>query len=94
LFREKPKDKFQIIQEVLNRNANDFFEEADCNEFFFNSFIENKFDFEELKNKGRLKFSDEYRIGCIKELVEVEYGNNFNSICCIGRTWWKDLSSN
>ena len=39
--------------------------------------MENKFDFEELKKKGQLKLKDDFRIGCIKEIVEVEYGQNF-----------------
>ena len=35
LFRDKPKTKFEIIQEMLDRDAREFFPKKDSLDFFY-----------------------------------------------------------
>lgn len=78
LFEEQPKSKFELIQEVLDRPYQQYFEKKEGNEFFFRNLENSQHNFETLYNNGSLKFKDEFRIRNIKELVTIEYGPEFN----------------
>ena len=72
------KSKFELIQEVLDRPYQQYFERKEGNEFFFRNLENSRHNFEKLYQSGSLKFKDEFRIRNIKELVTIEYGPEFN----------------
>ena len=78
LFDDQPKNKFELIQEVLDRPYHQYFERKEGNEFFFRNLENSRHNFENLYQQGSLKFKDEFRIRNIKELVTIEYGPEFN----------------
>lgn len=73
-FNDMPKSKFDLIQEVLDRPYQQYFESKQGNDFFFKNLENSRHKFENLYNSGALKFKDEFRIRNIKELVTIEYG--------------------
>ena len=62
LFKQQAKDKFDIIQEALDRPCNEFFGQTNGSQFFYNKLDKGKLNFKELYTKGRLKFKKEFRI--------------------------------
>ena len=77
-FQDLPKSKFDLIQEVLDRPYQQYFEKKEGNDFFFKNLENSRHKFENLYNSGALKFKDEFRIRNIKELVTIEYGADYS----------------
>lgn len=94
LFKERPKDKFEIIQDVLDRPYSEFFGQQEGSQFFYDKIESGKLNFRELYNQGKLKFKNEFRIRWIQEIVGVEYGPNFDQMTQFGRIWAKDYFKN
>ena len=87
LFQQRRKDKFQLIQETFDKPVHELFRQKDeeGNDFFFKYLRHSKLDFKDLYNKGKFKFKDDFRIRRIKELIEIEYGQEFKQNTEIGR---------
>ena len=78
LFRQQPKDKFDKIQEALDRPYMEFFGQGNENQFFYEKMEKGKHNFKDLYTKGRLKFKKEFRICWIQEIVGIEYGPEYD----------------
>lgn len=66
----------KVHESLINRNQN---------QLFYRNFAQHSLDFKELVKSNALKLNGKYRIRRIKELVEVEYGNNYELKEEIGR---------
>ena len=93
LFKQQPKDKFEIIQEALDRPYKEFFGQQSGTQFFYNKMNQRKLNFKELYTKGRLKFKKEFRICWIQEIVGIEYGPNYDQTTQFGRIWAKNAEN-
>ena len=94
LFRELPKNKFEIIQEMFDKPIGGFFEHTKDSDFLFQNLDACRLNFSELYKQGQFKFKNEFRIKSIRELVGVEYGQNFSQITEIGRAFVIDHEEN
>lgn len=50
IFKERTRDKFEILQEVFDRPAHQFFESSEGTEFFYRNLESSRLDFKELYN--------------------------------------------
>ena len=85
MFRERTRDKFEILQEVFDRPVHQFFESSEGTDFFYKNLETNRLDFKDLYESKQFIFKDEFRIRRMRELVEVEYGPNFQNKTEVGR---------
>ena len=78
LFKCQSKDKFELIQEALDRPYDEFFGQTQGSKFFYDKIDTGKLNFKELYTKGLLKFKNEFRICWVQEIVGIEYGPKYD----------------
>ena len=81
-----------MIQEIFDKPIYEIFDQNDSSQFFnVNMNKRARLDFLRLIEDKKLKFDKEFRIRNIKELAEVEFGENYSKKSLIGRVY---LSNN
>lgn len=88
----KQKNQIEMIQEIFDKPIYEIFDQNDSSQFFnVNMNKRARLDFPKLIADNKLKFDKEFRIRNIKELAEVEFGENYSKKSLIGRVY---LSNN
>ena len=81
----KPRDRYELVQDMFERPIHDAFVSQSGNERFFKNLKENQLDFKRLLYKGHFKFGQDFRIRRVKELFEIEYGKDYKQKGEVGR---------
>lgn len=90
LFKQRAKDKIELVQQLIDTPVLKIFDKDENNEFFHKSLADlqkKKFNFAKLIQENQLKFGNDFRIAAIKEFVQIQFGENFERESKIGRVY-------
>ena len=82
----KQKDEVNLIQEILDRQIGDIFDNNEERQFLYENLNKRaKLDVKQLIHDSKLKFNENFRIKRVEEIATIEYGENFSQRCIIGK---------
>ena len=87
LFQIQARDKFEILEELFNKDYIEIFEPKESSQEFFRHLENSKLKFADIYKSGGFKFKDDFRIKSIREIAQIEYGADFSQKTEIGRYW-------
>lgn len=76
MTRSGKKDKYEVIQEILDRPFNDVLDLDEKMSFFNEALDQQRLKVKELIDDNKLKFGHDFRIASVEEIIEVEHGDN------------------
>lgn len=75
-FQERPKNKFEIIQDLIDGHSLDLYDDANGQEFFQEQLRRmTNVNFKKMFDQGMLKIKNDFKINEIQEIVQIENGS-------------------